>query len=541
MTWKAGIYARLSVDHHNQKNDSIDTQIQIAKEYISRSDQIELVECYTDLGKSGTNFQREGFERMMADVRSDKINCIIVKDFSRFGRNYIETGNYIEKIFPFFHVRFISVTDGYDSHRTEGSNDFFSVNLKNIVNELYARDCAEKVKAIKKAKLEQGSYVGGIPSYGYQAQWIGGRKILFPEKDTGDVVRKIYNLFDQGYTCREIISYLYDHRIHRPKEYRSTGHVYCEEGEMLRQWSDITIETILTNHVYIGALVQIRIGEKVYRSRGRQDIEPNEVIMMEHTHEALIDEDLFYRVSSKMGEKKEQAYQKRKQFQEHGEDRYKDLLFCGECGHKLKRVCTSNPKTYRVSVRTYSYGCPYARRIDGLKCDNHFLAQNALNMIVRETLQKEFDLSGIRVKTFVEFNRKQAEQKKKSSRKREKEIQLRIQELDMDMSSQYIQYRTGRIDKEMFLDRKSEKEVIKGNLAEELSRQQAEEKRIDREAEDVNRWIRLIWRGRKEAELDSEIMHSLVHKIVIFKDRHVEITFNFSRETFEKYKEAYRR
>lgn len=541
MTWKAGIYARLSVDHHNQKNDSIDTQIQIAKEYISQSGEMELVECYTDLGKSGTSFHREGFEQMMADVRSDKINCIIVKDFSRFGRNYIETGNYMEKIFPFFHVRFISVTDGYDSHRTEGTNDFFSVNLKNIVNELYARDCAEKVKAVKKAKLEQGCYVGGIPSYGYRAQWIDGRKILFPEKDTGDVVRKIYDLFDQGHTYHEIISYLYDHRIHRPKEYRSTGHVYCEEGEKLRQWPDITIETILTNHVYIGALVQVRIGEKVYRRRSKQDIEPDEVIMVEHTHEALIDEDMFYRISSKIEEKKEQAYQKRKQFQDHGEDKYKDLLFCGECGHKLKRVCTSNPKTYRVSVRTYSYGCRYARRIDGLKCDNHFLAQNTLNMIVRETLQKEFDLSGIRVKTFVEFNRKQAEQKKKSAKKREKEIQIRIQELDMDMSSLYVQYRTGRIDKKTFLDRQSGKKAIKENLTEELSRQQAETKHIDREAEEVNRWIRLIWKGRKEAELDSEMMHSLVHKIMIYKDRHVEITFNFKRETFEKYKEAYRR
>lgn len=121
--WNAGIYARLSVDNHNRKNESIDTQIDVAKEYIRKSENIVLAECYTDLGKTGTNFEREGFERMMVDIRRHKINCVIVKDFSRFGRNYIETGNYMEKIFPFFNVRFISVSDGYDSHRAQGEND----------------------------------------------------------------------------------------------------------------------------------------------------------------------------------------------------------------------------------------------------------------------------------------------------------------------------------------------------------------------------------------------------------------------------------
>ena len=165
--WNAGIYARLSVDKHGRKNESIDTQIEIAKEYIGKSENIVLAECYTDLGKTGTNFEREGFEKLMADIRRHKINCVIVKDLSRFGRNYLEAGNYMEKIFPFFNVRFISVSDGYDSHRTQGENDALAIHLKNVVNELYARDCAEKVRTMKRSKMEQGCYVGGVPSYGY--------------------------------------------------------------------------------------------------------------------------------------------------------------------------------------------------------------------------------------------------------------------------------------------------------------------------------------------------------------------------------------
>ena len=298
--WNAGIYARLSVDNHGWKNESIDTQIEIAKEYIRKSDNIILVGCYTDLGKTGTNFDREGFDKLMADIRRHKITCVIVKDFSRFGRNYIETGNYLEKIFPFFNVRFISVSDGYDSHRTQGENDVLAVNLKNIVNELYARDCAQKVRIIKNSKLKQGCYVGGIPSYGYYAKWVDGKKVLFPEEGTSDIVRKIYELFDGGRGIQSIILWLYEQKVHRPSEYKQTGHVYCVEGETLKQWSDQTIRTILTNYVYIGTLIQIRAGEKIYRSGQKRDIEPDEVIMIEHTHEPIVGEEIFYRIACKI-------------------------------------------------------------------------------------------------------------------------------------------------------------------------------------------------------------------------------------------------
>ena len=539
LIWYAGIYSRLSVDKCDKKNESIDVQIQIAKEYIDQFNNIELVECYSDLGKTGTNFAREEFERMMSDVRQNKINCVIVKDLSRFGRNYIETGNYIEKIFPFFNVRFISVTDDYDSHRNQGTNDHLGVNLKNIVNELYARDCADKVRTIKKSKLEQGCYIGGIPSYGYYAKWVNGKKILFPEEGTSDVVKKIYELFDNGKKISEIISYLHGQRIHRPKEYRCLGHVYCEEGEVLKQWSDTTIHTILTNHVYIGTLVQIRIDGKVCRGRGRRDIEPEEVIMVEHTHEPIIDDNTFYRISSIIEDKGAKEIQRKKQPQSIAlEDIYKDLIYCGECGHKLKRIGTSNPKSYSVAVKTYSYGCPHIGRIDGLKCDNHYLALNTLNKIVRETLQKEFDLSGISAKRFVEFNRKQAEKMKANAKKRQKEIQAKLQGTDIEMSSLYMKYRAGEIDKKLFLDQKAAKEALKNNLKTELLQHQTDELHIDKKAEEVNHFIRCLWRGKKSAALDRQMVQCLIKKIILYKDRSVEIIFNFSKEQFLQYKEG---
>lgn len=201
--WNAGIYARLSVDKHDQKNESIDTQVEIAKEYINKLEDIVLIDCYTDLGKTGTNFEREGFARLMNDIRQHRINCVVVKDFSRFGRNYIETGNYLEKIFPFFNVRFISVSDGYDSHQKLQENDNFSVHLKNIVNEMYARDCARKVREVKKSKLKQGCYVGGIPSYGYYGKWIGGKKYFFQKRKRAMLSEKYISYLTVGTALRK--------------------------------------------------------------------------------------------------------------------------------------------------------------------------------------------------------------------------------------------------------------------------------------------------------------------------------------------------
>lgn len=192
--YSVGIYVRLSVDASERKNESIETQIEIAKAFISRQKDMVIFDCYTDIGKTGTNFEREGFERMMRDVRMRKIDCIIVKDLSRFGRNHIETGNYIEKIFPFMGVRFIAVTDNFDSMNISGQNETLGVNLKNLVNEMYAKDIAIKVKSSRQAKWEQGSYTGGVAPYGYRTEWIGDKKCLFIEETTSDVVKR-YSIY----------------------------------------------------------------------------------------------------------------------------------------------------------------------------------------------------------------------------------------------------------------------------------------------------------------------------------------------------------
>ena len=177
--YRVAIYARLSVDTDEKKSESIETQVLLMKEFIQKHNaetdkeyELVLYDIYSDLGKTGTNFEREEFERMMNDVRAGKVNCILVKDFSRFGRNYIETGNYLEKILPFMKVRFISVCDHYDSFAPNAKNYELSMNIKNLVNDAYAKDISAKGRAAKRIAQKNGEYVEPTAPYGYCCEKI---------------------------------------------------------------------------------------------------------------------------------------------------------------------------------------------------------------------------------------------------------------------------------------------------------------------------------------------------------------------------------
>ena len=212
--YKAGIYARLSADidkkvcRQTSKNESVEVQIEIAKKFIEEwngkhTDKIEVVDCYIDLGKTGTNFNRGAFQRLMQDVRMGDINCVIVKDLSRFGRNYLEAGNYIEKIFPFLGVRFIAVADGFDTGAGGNETKQMVSEIKNLVNDMYAKDFSVKAKASLAQRRKEGSYVGGPAPYGYKAVWEGKVRRLIPDENTEEIVRYIFQKFieTESYTA----------------------------------------------------------------------------------------------------------------------------------------------------------------------------------------------------------------------------------------------------------------------------------------------------------------------------------------------------
>jgi len=226
--YSVGIYSRLSVDHDDRKSESIENQIEIIRQYITtqnnnpkKKQKFEIYDIYIDRGISGTSFERgrecgcfwpherAGFDRLMDDVRNHNVNCIIVKDLSRFGRDYLETGNYIEKILPFLGVRFIAVTDGFDSMSENVSEKKLVMNIKNLVNDMYAKDISKRVMAARKIAAERGAYIGSTAPYGYTAEEINGIRKLVIHPENAGIVRYLFESYASGISYGEMSSCLY--------------------------------------------------------------------------------------------------------------------------------------------------------------------------------------------------------------------------------------------------------------------------------------------------------------------------------------------
>ncbi len=542
-TYSVGIYARLSVDgekacgqgncDRSRKNESIETQIEIAKAFAGQRDDMVVYDCYTDIGKTGTNFEREGFERMMRDVRTRRIDCIIVKDLSRFGRNHIETGNYIEKIFPFLGVRFIAVTDNFDSMDAAWQDETLNVSLKNLVNEMYAKDIAEKVRSSRREKWEQGSYTGGVPPYGYRAEWVSDKKCLYIEETTSGIVKKIYELFLSGKNTQEIVVWLYEERIVRPTEYHKTGHIYCQEGCELLQWSTATVKMILTNPVYMGCLVQGRTCGKDYMLRDRHDIDSEDWSIKEHTHDAIVSEDIFFEAASRF--EKFSVYCNKNGFSKAipvKEDIFDGILYCGDCGARMSRITQVKTFSSKGKVRLYSYNCPHVDRIDANRCVTKSISLTTLTELFREAIRQEFALSAMRLKDLTEACVREAKEEKKEWSARLAAIDRKIEELTKNGSEQYLKYRMGEMSESAF--RKAAEENAQSKISLQKQRTDIAEKlrTMDAQTAEKSHFLRMLAKGKGKAELSAEVVETLIHRIEVYPDHRIKVIFAFRRSDF---------
>ncbi len=513
-----GVYARLSVDGTKacgqkdspqaRKNESIDTQIAMAEQYLKEHPEMELYDCYTDLGRTGTNFKREGFERMMQDVRKKRIDCVIVKDLSRFGRNHIEAGNYIQKIFPFMGVRFIAITDGIDTFEAKSGVDEITVNLKNLVNEMYARDIAEKVRSSRRSSQEQGSYTGGMPPYGYRAEWVNGKKCLFICPETSGIVRDIYEMYLSGRNMRQIAGALYERGIHRPGAYRTTGHVYRQEGEVLEQWTSAAIKYILMNPVYIGCMKQGTI-----------------------THEPLIREDVFFRVAA-MFKKPTEKYGIKDGFSKTvpiEEDIYAGVLFCGDCGKRMARVANIKQLKSGDTVRYYGYYCSASRRLDDLQCPAKGIGESVLNKLVKSALNQEFALSDLRPDRLIKEYNGKAEEQKQQIRQRIAQCGKQLESGKKRGSELYLKYYLGSLSLEEFQYAKKENEKSLHEISEREEGLQLRLDGMERKMRETGKFLRNLMEWNEKTKLTKDVIYTLISRIDVYAGRRVKITFAFRR------------
>lgn len=343
--YQIAIYIRLSKedDKWKEESNSITMQRILLKKYVAENFTDYELHEYCDDGYTGTNFRRPGVQEMLEKVKNSGIDCIIVKDFSRFARDYVELGTYLEQIFPFLGVRFISINDNYDSDRCQGSVAGLDVNFKNLLYDLYSKDLSRKVRSSLAIKKEKGQYVSANSPFGYEKD-PKDRHALWIEEDEAEVVRKIFSFAMEGYTSSKIAKILNEAGVKTPIEFkmekRKTSRV--PKGERF-QWSSSTICHILRNEIYIGSIVQKKYKKDFVGGRNRLNSREDWLIVSDH-HEPIVDKAVFDMVQKGRGRKKNP--------QRHSSHPLTGKLVCGCCKRNLQYRGGLNP--YFTCCQRYS-------------------------------------------------------------------------------------------------------------------------------------------------------------------------------------------
>ncbi|MCL2301326.1 MAG: recombinase family protein [Firmicutes bacterium] len=431
--YNVGIYERLSREDEREGDSvSIQTQDQILRKHVLEQGW-NLVDVYVDDGYTGGNFKRPALERMIQDTKSGRINLILVKDLSRFGRNYIEFGQYTDYLFPSIGCRFIALHDGVDTIRDD--NEIMP--FKNLFNEYYLRDCSKKAKHAKRSMAERGKFIGSYAPYGYKLSGDDQRTLLI-DHAVADTVRRIFHMRAQGIGARTIASALNGEGILPPSAYRG---VYTKPQTGTLKWNGNTVAAIYSNEVYIGNLVSRKTETLSYKSNIRIDRDEEDMVRFENTHEPLIDRDTWEACVRVM------QRNSRSRAAKTGESRlFSGLLHCADCGY----ILTSQADAARSGKRYYYYRC--GRYSSGGKgaCTSHGISERILSGLVLDDLHEQLagasEMSDTEISRMImKSRRKSIDESMAADQEQARALRSRLDELEKVICSLYEDKALGRI------------------------------------------------------------------------------------------------
>ena len=356
-TWQTALYARLSVEDSGRKGaDTIETQIELIHSYISSRDYLDIYDTYIDNGESGADFERPAWNRMMDDIRSGKVNCIAVKDLSRFGRNYIETCEMLEKIFPFMGVRFISINDGYDSGKDGSYSDTLIISLKNLINDWHLKDISRKISSSKKVRRERGEYTGAFAPFGYR-KMKSDKHRLEPDEMTAPTVRDIFRWRSEGMSQNAICKRLDEQGVPCPSQYLKERYNVQGDGYYkAKVWRPKAIRNMIRSRTYLGHLEQGKTQQALYAHKPLTIIPKSEWHVSENTHEAIISIELWEAANVVEDARHKEFFEDRK-FTEPPDNLFRSFLVCGVCGYKLSRRHSARVNPSGKRYEYYHYLC----------------------------------------------------------------------------------------------------------------------------------------------------------------------------------------
>lgn len=375
-------YVRLSQDDGDkEESNSIVNQKNLIRDFMHKHPEFTLVKEYADDGYSGVNFDRPAFQEMMDDVKAGRINCIIVKDLSRFGRNYIETGKYLEQVFPFLGVRFIAINDNVDTGRSQTDAEQFVLPFKNLFNDSYCKDISTKVRSQLAIKRKNGDFVGSFACYGYMKDPADHNRLII-DPEAAEIVRSIFSWKIQGLSAERIADKLNSQGIACPMEYKRGQGLKVSTNFRTNdraKWSPVTVLRILKNEVYVGVTTQGKVTTPSYKIKRLVEKPESEWDRVEGTHEAIVTQDIFDAVQALMLRDTRISPNKEKVYL------FSGFLCCADC----KLNMTRRIRRYKDKGYAY-YSCAGYRRGSG--CTSHIISEKLLYDAVLAAIQQQFKL-----------------------------------------------------------------------------------------------------------------------------------------------------
>ena len=533
--YRTAAYARLSVeDSKNPDCDTIENQLSLVRDYIASRPYLTQTAEYIDNGVSGTRFDRPEFTRMVNDMRAGEIDCIVVKDLSRLGRNYLETGDYLEKIFPFFGIRFIAVTDGYDSTASSAADDGLIVPLKNLINEAYAKDMSKKISTAIDIKQRQGKFIGCRAPYGYQKS-PEDKNQLIVDKEASPVVVRIFECKAAGMGKGAIARMLNEEGIASPMRYKYEKGLTQNRRYADVLWNDSTIAAIILNPVYIGDMEQGIQKEAMYMGIKKHKPEKSGRIYVAGTHEPIVNRELFDQVQELVEERKQKVNAEREKYAhvERKENIFIHTVFCGDCGGRLNLHRKARKAAGGVKV-CYDYICPNSESYGEKFCKRKRIKMQELEEAVGAALRLHINLFLDTKAVLENLNRTaQAKQIKDGYRRQMAEIRNRMERAQSMNSSLYSDYADGLLNERDYLYAKRKYVKEAEEMAQKLSELAAVQATYEAEYAGGGGMAETIGQYAGFQELSSEIVHALVKRIVFFGEGRIEIEYTFADEMKE--------
>ncbi len=525
-------YARLSIkDSGKPGADTLSTQQELLRGFIEDQPDMRLVKIYSDNGQTGTNFERPGFEQLLSDVRAGNINCIVVKDLSRFGRNYKETGNYLQRIFPFLGVRFVAVNDNFDTETAEKNEFGFVVPLKNIMNETYSRDISRKVSSAIATKELHGEFVGVYAPYGYQKS-EQNRHRLEVNPETAPMVREIFALRVQGLGYTAIVRRLNGRNIPSPGAYLYRRGLSARETYRDALWTVWNIKEILRNEVYLGHLVQGKRTQAHYKQARQERYAPaSEWRVTKNAHEAIIDVKTFAAVQQ-LAEERKKTYEDSlgKADDPKTPNLFRGLIYCADCGKPLTRRHVYSRHRDRRSYY-YSYLCPKSLQKDNA-CTRKNLMERELLASVSNVLRGHMDAVTALEAHVTDIWEGKTAARRDALNQDTAAAEREVSRYQMLLDGLYPNLMDGMISRQEYASMKDRYQEYHDKAAVRLEELKAERRDLERYSPSNPMFMAAHMFGGA-GELSEELVHALIARIDVWDGNRLDIKLVYGDEYME--------